>query len=527
MTSPLSRYRGALLGLAAGDAVGTTVEFEPPGTFAPVTDMVGGGRFSLPVGAWTDDTAMALCLAESLIERRGFDPVDQLERYVRWWREGHLSSTGACFDIGIATRAALHRFERTGEPFPGDADPAAAGNGPLMKLAPVALAFAGNPEQAVARASESARTTHGAPEAADACRYFAGLLVGAVHGVDVSHLLHQGAYEPVTGIWEREPLHPKVAAVAAGSFHAKEPPAIQGGGYIVSALEAALWALRSTCTFEDGVLAAANLGDDADTTAAIFGQLAGALYGVDAIPWRWRNSVVMADRIIEFADALFELAGGNTNAAASPQLGTTEREARHGLPTPGDSYWVIEGRLLAGPYPGARSKPAAAAKLEAFLDAGVTCFVDLTEEGEGPPLHPYASLLQRLAAKGERRVTHLRLPIRDVNIPSSSHMRAVLAAIRFALEEGETVYVHCWGGVGRTGTVVGCMLVEDGVPPGDVLEHLGWFRRHTKRAKNVSPETPEQREFVRTWQAGGEARVLDQQALDRRGSVGDPWVPPR
>ena len=115
------RFRGALVGLAVGDAVGTTVEFKPPGTFAPVTDMVGGGPFSLPPGAWTDDTSMALCLAESLVERRTFDPVDQLQRYVRWYRDGHWSSIGRCFDIGNATRAALERFEHTGKPYPGDA----------------------------------------------------------------------------------------------------------------------------------------------------------------------------------------------------------------------------------------------------------------------------------------------------------------------------------------------------------------------------------------------------------------------
>src|SRR3954464_12704125 len=175
------RFRGALLGLAVGDAVGTTVEFSPPGTFAPVTDMVGGGPFDLPAGAWTDDTSMALCLAESLVER-GWDPVDQLERYLRWYREGHRSSTGRCFDIGNATRAALERFERTREPFPGDAAPQGAGNGPLMKLAPVVLAYARRAEDAVRYAAESARTTHGAPEAAAPCRAFARLLLEALAG---------------------------------------------------------------------------------------------------------------------------------------------------------------------------------------------------------------------------------------------------------------------------------------------------------------------------------------------------------
>lgn len=301
------RFRGAMLGLASGDAVGTAVEFRPPGTFSPVQDMVGGGPFNLPLGAWTDDTSMALCLAESLVEREGFDPVDQLERYVRWWRHGYLSSTGEFFDIGGATSSALHSFEQTGEPFPGDAYPDAAGNGPLMKLAPVPLAYAEHPAEAVARAAESARTTHGAPQAIDASRYFAGLLIGALSGATKEQLLATSPFEPVASIWQREPLHPEIAEVAAGSFRHKEPPAIRGVGYIVRSLEAALWAMSNSDTFEEGALLAVNLGDDADTTAAIYGQLAGALYGVHAIPPKWRHQLVMRDRIEALADQLYEL----------------------------------------------------------------------------------------------------------------------------------------------------------------------------------------------------------------------------
>jgi ADP-ribosyl-[dinitrogen reductase] hydrolase len=103
------RFRGCLLGLAVGDAVGTTLEFKRPGSFTPVTDMVGGGPFRLQAGQWTDDTSMALCLAESLIECKGFNAHDQMKRYVRWYRQGHLSSTGRCFDIGNTTRTALQR----------------------------------------------------------------------------------------------------------------------------------------------------------------------------------------------------------------------------------------------------------------------------------------------------------------------------------------------------------------------------------------------------------------------------------
>jgi ADP-ribosyl-[dinitrogen reductase] hydrolase len=273
------RFRGALLGLATGDALGTTVEFKPRGSFPPVRDITGGGPFGLPAGAWTDDTSMALCLAESLIERSGYDPIDQLERYVRWYRDGHWSSTGRCFDIGNATRAALTRFERTGEPYPGDADPDAAGNGPIMKLAPLAMAFAHDEDAAAEHAALSARTTHGAPQAIETTQRFARLLVRALNGAGKDELLDR----PVTS----------------------DP---RGTGYIVESLEAALWAFAEHDDFESGALAAVNLGDDADTTGAVYGQLAGAHYGVDGIPSRWRSKLVRHDEIVAMADRLLDLA---------------------------------------------------------------------------------------------------------------------------------------------------------------------------------------------------------------------------
>ncbi|MGQ9683529.1 MAG: ADP-ribosylglycohydrolase family protein [Anaerolineae bacterium] len=300
------RYRGALLGLAAGDALGTTVEFPAPGSFPPLTDMVGGGPFGLQPGQWTDDTSMALCLAASLLETGGFDPVDQLRRYVRWWREGYLSSTGRCFDIGGTTRSALARFERTGEPYPGPTGPNTAGNGSLMRLAPVALAYALSPLEAMERAAESSRTTHGARACVDACRYLAGLLVGALQGIEKDTLLSDH-YEPVGGYWREHPLCPEVAAVAAGSYK-RAGARIRGTGYVVQSLEAALWAFWRSGSYREGCLLAANLGDDADTTAAVYGQLAGAYYGEEGIPSEWRAKLALHEHILELADGLYELA---------------------------------------------------------------------------------------------------------------------------------------------------------------------------------------------------------------------------
>jgi ADP-ribosylglycohydrolase len=298
-----SRYRGALLGLAAGDALGTTIEFSAPDSFLPLKDMVGGGPFNLKAGQWTDDTSMALCLAESLVECDGFDPHDQLRRYVRWWREGYLSSNGRCFDIGTTVRHSLQKYERTAEPYGGPTDPYSAGNGSLMRLAPVPLRFAYEPRLAVERAAESSRTTHGAPAAVDACRYFAGLIVGALAGTSKEELLAP-LYAPVPQLWHEQPLHSEIAVVASGSFMRRHPPEIRGSGHVVRSLEAALWAFARSEDFETGALAAANLGDDADTTAAVFGQLAGAYYGEAGIPSRWRELLAMRARIEELADAL-------------------------------------------------------------------------------------------------------------------------------------------------------------------------------------------------------------------------------
>jgi ADP-ribosyl-[dinitrogen reductase] hydrolase len=303
------RYHGALLGLAAGDALGTTLEFKPPGTFPPLADMIGGGQFHLEPGEWTDDTSMALCLAESLIEKRGFDAKDQMDRYCSWYERGHLSSTGRCFDIGNTVRSALETYRRTGKPFSGSELPDTAGNGSLMRLAPVPLFFASNPKQAIEYSGESSRTTHGTKAAVDACRYFAGLLVGALRGKPKSELLSP-YFNPTDepSFWNETRLDPKIAAIAAGSFKKKDPPEIRGTGYVVESLEAALWAFDRSNSFREGALLAVNLGDDADTTGAIYGQIAGAFYAAEQIPAEWTLKLTMHDFILEKADQLFAIA---------------------------------------------------------------------------------------------------------------------------------------------------------------------------------------------------------------------------
>ncbi|MGW8250940.1 MAG: ADP-ribosylglycohydrolase family protein, partial [Anaerolineales bacterium] len=302
----IHRFRGCLLGLAVGDALGTTLEFKPPGSFNKLEDMQGGGPFNLASGQWTDDTSMALCLAQSLIERHGFDPLDQMERYRRWYREGYLSSTGVCFDIGNTVRTAIHTYEKTGQPYSGPTDPHSAGNGSLMRLAAVPMFYASYPAQAINKSGESSRTTHGAPAAIDACRYLGGLICGALNGAGKDELLAE-RYTPIPGIWQEHPLHPAIDEIACGSFKHKNPPEIQGSGFVVRSLEAALWAFSHSDSYRQGALLAVNLGDDADTTGAVYGQLAGAYYGVESIPYSWRKKLALREKIAAYADDLHRL----------------------------------------------------------------------------------------------------------------------------------------------------------------------------------------------------------------------------
>ncbi|MGJ7555008.1 ADP-ribosylglycohydrolase family protein [Variovorax sp. RB3P1] len=295
----IERYRGCLLGLACGDAVGTTVEFRTRGSFEPVTDMAGGGPFGLVPGEWTDDTSMALCLAASLIHCEGFNAVDQMNRYCNWRSVGYMSSTGNCFDIGLTVSGALTRYLASGDPFAGDPDPRAAGNGALMRLAPVPMFWAASAEATWQQAGESTRTTHGALEAIECSRLFALQLRAALQGEGKAAIL---ATAPPA------PLSEKVAALARGDYASKPREDIKGSGYCVESLEAALWCFAHTQSFEEAVLAATNLGDDADTTAAICGQLAGAFYGVQGIPANWLDKLVMREEIAQMADQLFALA---------------------------------------------------------------------------------------------------------------------------------------------------------------------------------------------------------------------------
>lgn len=273
------RFLGALLGLATGDAVAAPTQYRRPGSFTPVGDLIGGGPFALPRGGWSDDTAMALCLADSLLATDGFDARDQVERYRRWQREGYLSATGTCVGITASTARALAMAQWRRQLFSGSHAPDRLDPEPLSRVAPVVMFFFAAEEEAVQLASDAARTTCQAPAVLGACRDLARAVFLALSG------------QPKAGI---------LAEIVAGvEFRARK-------GSVSEALAAALEAFAATDNFRDAVLHAANYGGNSDVIAAACGQLAGAFYGASAIPAAWRDCLLQRPLIETYADRLLQ-----------------------------------------------------------------------------------------------------------------------------------------------------------------------------------------------------------------------------
>jgi ADP-ribosyl-[dinitrogen reductase] hydrolase len=293
------RFQGTLMGLAVGDALAAHTQFRKPASFAAVGDMLGGGPFDLPRGAWSDDTAMALLVAESLLEREGFDAHDQVQRFARWQREGYGSATGQCLGISASVARALATALYKHQPFAGSHDPGQLEKDPLTRVAPVVMFYLADPTAAVARAAEAARITAQAPMVLECVRLLAAMLHQALSGRDRAEILR-----PPRDMWMGPNPRPEVLAVYEGSYVRRQPPEITAGGHVVQALEAALWAFHHADSFRQGALLAANLGRDSDVVTATYGALAGAHHGVSAIPGIWRNSLMKQDVVMETSDRL-------------------------------------------------------------------------------------------------------------------------------------------------------------------------------------------------------------------------------
>lgn len=303
-----NRKRGTLIGLAVGDSLGSAIEFRKQGTFPPITCYRSGGPHSLMAGQWTDDTSLALAMADS-IGKKGWDINDQIQRYVEWWQTGKYSVNGWCFDIGGITRSALERYtgfdgwEKYAVRSCADSAPSSSGNGSIMRLAPVPIKYADLYPNDIQKLGtfgvESSIPTHASDQCVSACLYMTVVLAALIQGESRKTVLDP-EWDGLNQI--AEDLDPLILKVAKGSFRNNKN--IKGSGWVVESLEAALWAFYDAKDFEEAVLKAVNLGDDADTTGAVCGQFAGAYWGESGIPESLRSGLDRQDMIEEALNSL-------------------------------------------------------------------------------------------------------------------------------------------------------------------------------------------------------------------------------
>nr|WP_321268296.1 ADP-ribosylglycohydrolase family protein [uncultured Sulfurimonas sp.] len=305
MLDKITRYQGCLIGLAVGDALGAPIQFKKRDTYVHVSGYISGGKFNSQKGEYTDDTSMALCLADSLINSKGFNAKNQLDTYVRWLKNGYMSTRKKAYDIGITILRSLTYYTRTGEIVTNLNQEKNSGNGSLMRLAPVVMFYANDLDSAVAFAEKSSLTTHASPIAVDACRYFAYFLTLILNGSQKSDLFNNDSIKEMKNYFKDKPLHPEIAKIANGSYLNKNREDIKSSGYVVHTLEAALWAFYNGITFKDTMLEAVNLGDDADTVGAVTGQLAGAYYGLDNINNIFLEELFNREFILDMSEKLY------------------------------------------------------------------------------------------------------------------------------------------------------------------------------------------------------------------------------
>jgi ADP-ribosyl-[dinitrogen reductase] hydrolase len=294
-----NRCLGAFVGLVVGDAVGAPLEFSPRGSFNPIDGMIEGGYFKIKTGEWTDDSSMALCLADSLLHMNGFDAKDQMDHYSRWFLDGLFSCRAEAFGMGQTFMNSIINYHITGDPFSGMSRPKRPGNGCIMRLAPIPIFYYPDIEKIINYAGESSKTTHGMPESIFASRLFGEILALALAGKSKEEILFGSQMDDLA-------CPEIISGIAHGNYRSKSESEIESTFFAGKCLEAALWCFLNTDNFRDAILRAVNLGGDADSTAAVCGQVAGAYYGVDSIPQNWKDSLAKKELIFSMAQRLLE-----------------------------------------------------------------------------------------------------------------------------------------------------------------------------------------------------------------------------
>jgi ADP-ribosylglycohydrolase/8-oxo-dGTP pyrophosphatase MutT (NUDIX family) len=317
-----------IIGLAVGDALGVPVEFFDRARLKrePVTGLRSFGTHHQPAGTWSDDTSLALCLAESLAEK-GIDYDDQAQRFIAWKYAAKWTPHGRVFDIGNATGEAIARLLNGVYPLAaGPDDEQACGNGSLMRILPLAIFLAdAEPAERWQIAADCSRLTHGHPRCQLACAHYVEVAAALVRGESLldgieaaNRLLHH----------DLKRNHPHEQAVFARILSPQLAQLLEreisGSGYVIHCLEASLWCALRAKSYAEGVLAAVNLGDDTDTTGAVTGGLLGLQYGLAGIPAEWQNQLVRRADILALCSRLQAAADANRPRSGSSPMPPAE-----------------------------------------------------------------------------------------------------------------------------------------------------------------------------------------------------------
>jgi ADP-ribosyl-[dinitrogen reductase] hydrolase len=295
------RFVGAMLGLAIGDALSAGTQGKSAGELVAINGPVGGGPDNLPAGAWSDDTAMSLCLAESLLEKPGFDGRDQMARYRRWQAQGYLSATGVAAGLTSNVAQALSAAQWRRQVFAGPHDPSKLDPDALTRTAPAVLYFFYDRAEAIRQSAEAARACSQVPVILAANRAVALMLHAALSGASRTEV-----FAPDTALLAlpNGADAKRLAAILSADSTRIKPQDLQPQGNALDLLEAALWCLGNQEQLRSALLAAANLGGRSDIVTALVGLIGGAYYGADALPRDWLERMAQRDLVVGFAERL-------------------------------------------------------------------------------------------------------------------------------------------------------------------------------------------------------------------------------
>jgi ADP-ribosyl-[dinitrogen reductase] hydrolase len=297
MKNQLENYLGGFVGLAVGDALGAPVEFQKRGSYGLVTDFQKGGPFNLEKGMWTDDTILSLILSESLNRYKTFNAEDIMNQFYRWWKDGYMSPTGICFDIGRTTEKAMNRFQKENVIYAGnEADPPS--NGAIMRLLPISLFFSSSLKTSQEHSIDMTRLTHGPLECVEASVILNYILLMILDGKSKSEIFKFTHLEYA--------FKTRIKNLLTNEFLKKSYEEVSGIGNAYETLESAMHIFYHANNFYDGLIKAVNIGDDTDTVGAVYGQMAGAYFGLQSIPTQFTEQLYNIAKIKKEAEALWQ-----------------------------------------------------------------------------------------------------------------------------------------------------------------------------------------------------------------------------